>query len=262
MALNHHDQEIVDLYHEGSIDEPPAKLDAAILSAARAALAESSTPAALPRKIGWWKRFSAPAQFAVSFMLVAMLSILLTREADVPPMPHGEKAKAVVAADSSVDWVAPVAPQTESDAVPPAASLQAKRPALSELTAKAEREEKAPEKRKTHADFAEALAPQSPVFAPAAEPLKPQDAAEISLPMPVMAPATQAVAKSARKAETLASMAKENLDVQRSVKDWLDEMMVLLDQGKIVEARRLAEAFQKAYPDEALPDNLKKRLAP
>ena len=115
-------------------------------------------------------------------MLVAMLSILLTREADVPPMPHGEKAKAVVAADSSVDWVAPVAPQTESDAVPPAASLQAKRPALSELTAKAEREEKSPEKRKAHADFAEAPARQSPVSAPAAEALKLQDAAEISLP--------------------------------------------------------------------------------
>ena len=198
-------------------------------------------------------------------MLVAMLSVLLTREADVPPMPHGEKTKAVVPAASAVDSVAPVAPQTESDAVPPAVSPQAKRPALSELSARAEGAKEAPHQRKANAsraDSAEALAPQSPVFAPAAEPLKPQDAAEISLPMPVMAPATQAVAKSARKAETLASMAKENLDVQRSVKDWLDEMTVLLDQGRIVEARRLAEAFQKAYPDEVLPDNLKKRLAP
>ena len=262
MALNHHDQEIVDLYHEGSTDEPPPRLDAAILSAAREALAASPTPSAAQRKTGWWKRFSVPAQFAVSFMLVAMLSVLLTREADVPPMPHGEKTKAVVPADSSVDSVAPVAPQTESDAVPPAASLQAKRPALSELTAKAEREEKSPEKRKTHADFVEASARQSPVSAPAAEALKLQDAAEISPPMPAMAPAPQAVAKPARKAEPMASVAKENRAVQRSVKDWLDEMTVLLDQGRIVEARRLAEAFQKAYPDEVLPDQLKKCLAP
>ena len=60
----------------------------------------------------------------------------------------------------------------------------------------------------------------------------------------------------------MASVAKENSAVQRSVKDWLDEMTVLLDQGRIVEARRLAEAFQKAYPDEVLPDQLKKCLAP
>ena len=60
----------------------------------------------------------------------------------------------------------------------------------------------------------------------------------------------------------MASVAKENRAVQRSVKDWLDEMTVLLDQGRIVEARRLAEAFQKAYPDEVLPDQLKKCLAP
>ena len=73
MALNHHDQEIVDLYHEGSTDEPPPRLDAAILSAAREALAASPTPSAAQRKTGWWKRFSVPAQFAVSFMLVAML---------------------------------------------------------------------------------------------------------------------------------------------------------------------------------------------
>lgn len=80
MALNQHDQEIVDLYHEGSTDEPAPRLDAAILSAARDALAASPTPSAAQRKTGWWKRFSVPAQFAVSFMLVAMLSVLLTRE--------------------------------------------------------------------------------------------------------------------------------------------------------------------------------------
>ena len=265
MALNHHDQEIVDLYHEGSTDEPPPRLDAAILSAAREALAASPTPSAAQRKTGWWKRFSVPAQFAVSFMLVAMLSILLTREADVPPMPNREKAESVAPAGNSVEQAAPVMLQSESAVEPPAASPQAKRPALSESRAKTEAAKEPPQQRKMsalRADSAQASAPQSPLAAPVTESFRSQDAAEISPPMPAMAPAPQAVAKPARKAEPMASVAKENRAVQRSVKDWLDEMTVLLDQGRIVEARRLAEAFQKAYPDEVLPDNLKKRLAP
>ena len=262
MALNHHDQEIVDLYREGSTEEPPATLDAAILSAARVALAEPSSP---KRKVGWWRRFSLPMQFAASFVLVAMVSILVTRQADEPEDLNRHEAKAVAPAASSA---ATVAAQAESAAVPPAAPQPAKSAELAnrvDRVSRAEPAKAAPPQRKANdprADSAAAMPLPAPAPLPAIEPAKTQATGGVSPPMAAVAPTPRALAKSERVEETLASLAKDSNAAPKSVKDWLDEITALLNREKIVEARQLLEAFQKAYPDEVLPDTLKKRLTP
>lgn len=245
MALNYHDQRIVDLYHEGSTQEPPAALDAAVLSAARAALAE---PSPQRRKTGWWKRFSTPMQFAASFVLVALLSVLVTREADVPKIPNRDEAAIVVPA------AALAVPQAESVALPPAKRADATEPVKA-----------APPQRKTNdirPDSAKVIPLQSSAPASVLESVKPQASGGLSPPLAARAPAPRALAKSEQVDEARASAAKESAVPTKSIQGWLDEITALLDQGKIVEARRLAEAFQKEHPNEVLSDDLKKRLAP
>jgi hypothetical protein len=258
------------LYRAAAGAEPSAALDAAILRAARAAVAPKPAPASLP----WWKRLKAPVAVAATVMLAVMLTLTVDRNppevaressqeavqekaqnapqnavppavlsvpSSVPADVHTERSDRAGVAKGSVPAASVAAPVAIVDRAEKKAKAAESVPAVPQLAAPPAAMESSSEAVTTRAGKLENAEGRSSTLPGRA---RSADAA----PAPAMAPAGAA-------APMLESTAKRAAPRPEIV--WLEEIRALRRQGREDEAaRRLAE-FRLAYPDYPLPEDLK-----
>jgi hypothetical protein len=239
MAMKPDDQEIGALYREGGDDAPSAQLDAAILQAARAAVAKPAASAGGRRP---WQRY---LPVFATLLLAVMLGFLFRPQAPEAPAierialnetaaPAGVPARTAESTAISPPAAAPVAENrarlAEPPAPQPAAKMRAPMAAVEEARPVAATAGASAESRMTaNADAAAPALAKSEASAPAAAPATRQSA-----PMQAVRPAGE----------------------------WLTAIQKLLDQERIDEAKASLDAFRKAYPDTPLPPAIRQRLLP
>lgn len=221
------DEGLSRLYRASAGAEPPATLDAAVVAAARAALAPPRRPA--------WRRWTLPMSVAATVVTTVTLTMLVHQALEPQP------SHAPAAAES------------------PAAAAPASEPAVrqSEITAADVRPAPSPAARPApqehRADTVKTLPPAAPAPAASAESESAaRPAAELRAPARPLADADEMRAKSSvLRQEALGAAAK------RPPETWLDEIRQMRRQGRDTEAAESLAAFRKAYPDYALPEDLR-----
>ena len=245
-------------YREAANDEPSARLDAAILQAARAEAARGSGR----------RQWRVPAAIAAVLVIGVSLSFM-TREVIGPLPPAGEPR--------SAELSQPAAP---SLAMKPEAAPHAKgkldldsRPSR-ERSARADRESEARQAQESAvsepappqvvanqmADGAPAAPPPAPV-AQARAPEAVADAAksEPSADAPARDQLAEKKAEPAEEARRLGALRKENVAgfAALSPEQWVKQIEALRTEGREGEARTQLAAFRKRHPDYRLPEALR-----
>lgn len=253
MAMKPDDQEIGALYREGGDDAPSAQLDAAILQAARAAVAR-------PAATAGWRRWRLGLPVFASLLLVVMLGLLLRPQApDAPgigPVALNETAPPAATArglESPAQEPAPAATNPPASAPLPAASQT--------RTAEAAIPQAAAKISAPMAEQEEARSPIPAARAPAESRMT--ATADAAAPLPEKTENVEKAATAAP-AAALAAPARQSAPAQavRPAGEWLAEIQKMLDQERIDEAKASLSAFRKAYPDTPLPPAIRQRLLP
>jgi hypothetical protein len=243
-------------YRAGAEDEPPVRLDAAVLSAARREVEQ-------PRKRRHWQ---VPASIAA--MLVIGVSLVLLVRENEPPLPSLDRP-----ASDEAKLAKPAPPQLAMQAQPKARadSHREDRPSR-ERSARPAREQGARD---------EAAATQENTASGTAAP----PAAAPAVPV-VAAPAKSAEQEQSRIAESSDSFSgkkaregggagaatesrlsaralrKEDAAAPPQPRDWLGKIDDLLRDGRQAEARRQLLDFRQQYPHYPLPERLQALLPP
>ncbi|MDP3537599.1 MAG: hypothetical protein Q8S26_02725 [Azonexus sp.] len=242
MAIKPSDQEIGALYREAGSAEPSAELDHSILMAARAAVAPKPLPSA------WWQRWRLPIQVLASVFAVASLVVMMERKPpDAPAVGQIALNTLPPAADSA---------RTESlamdKAMPPVADNRARMA------------ESAPVQRMPAAPAAsvarEISAPPAESVAAASAPAPAVRAASVAADAAALPTEKSEAAGSAEAKMTARQAAAPAANAVLREKEWLDAIRLLIDQGRVVEARTSLEAFERAYPAVVVPEAMRKQL--
>ena len=243
-------------YRAGAKDEPPAKLDAAILAAARR---EVQQP---PPRRNWQMPLSIAA------MLVISVSLVLIVRDNEPPLPSLERPAAEEAKLAN-----PAPSQLAMKAQPKAKAdfYREARPSR-ERSARPDREPVARD---------EVAAAQAPANAASGVSVQ-------SVPLPAPVPAAPAIAEQekaafadsnkelpAKKAASVADAAPESRGSVQALRkqevsaavpvrpqDWLEKIDGLLRNGKEADAREQMLIFRKQFPQYPLPERLSALLPP
>jgi len=269
------DPELSRLYREAGGAEPSPALDRAILLAARAAVA--------PRRSAWWQRWAVPATAFATVVLTVTVTLMVQREQDrteaegtppaairaAPPALPPALPKEAVSQDAAR---APAAarPQRQAErAVAPTPSAQgegavAPTPVAPGLVRDAVKES-APalpadaERKRSGESDARPVQPAAPASAPAPAPAPAKALAEEAV-RPQAAPAAAGVGRSEHRAKT-APAGKLEAGVAaasaRPPEAWLEEIRRLRREGREAEAAASLEAFRRAHPAFALPEDLR-----
>ena len=261
MAMKPTDQEIGMLYREGGAAEPSAELDHSILAAARAAVAVKPAPSP------WWKRWRLPVQALASVAVVGMLVMMANQQP--PDVVMGDIALNAQPAEAPAPALAEGAAMEKEKAMPSVAKRESRsveRAAVRPGAPLVLRPAPA-----TEVHTAPAPARPAPVLAPVA----PAELASLEVPSaepavsaaPVaraMASATpqndEVLGSQAKMAAPQASVPAATTAAVRPAKEWLESIKVLIDQGRIEEAKTSLAAFERANPSVVVPDGLRKQL--
>ena len=224
--------------------EPPARIDAAVLAAARAQVA--------PKRSGRW-------HVPVSLAAVLVLSVTVTlRVAEEEPAT--EKGAATSQAEAPARAPAPAPAGVPEPAAPPVAEPQPP-PKVVTPRAKTENRARPPEK-----ILREEAAPAPSVAAPQADAAPPRTMA--AAPAPFAEAASGAIAQQGARADRRAPMAAKQsaeanaLEAPMAPEAWIDKILGLRAKGLDREADESYAAFRRAYPGYAvLPETLQK-IAP
>ncbi|MBK9445954.1 MAG: hypothetical protein IPO00_07630 [Betaproteobacteria bacterium] len=251
------------LYRDAAADVPSPSLDAAILAAARAAVA----PRAAAKK-PWWQRLSLPVSIAATVLMTVTLSLTMQHNppdvADIAaprpsPASPAEKAKAEPAeppAAAKAMREAPV-PVVQPPAAPVPHTERKARSAASVPQARDTSSSPAQESR--------VVAP-SPAALPAVkegkgemfENAKKLESLESGASADRAVPARGRAAKEAAAAPAaLVPPAGAVAPQAQRETAWLEEIRALRRQGQHEAAARRLIEFRSAYPDYPLPDDLK-----
>jgi hypothetical protein len=241
-------------YRAGAEDEPPVRLDAAILAAAHREVEQ-------PRKRRHWQ---VPASIAA--MLVIGVSLVLLVRENEPPLPSLDRP-----ASDEAKLAKPAPPQPAMKAQPQARanSHREDRPSRERSARPARepgaRDEAAATQENTASGTAAppASAPAAPVVA---EPAKSAEQEQSRI-------AESSDFSSGKKAKALADAAiesrlsaqalrKEDAAAPPQPRDWLGKIDDLLRDGKEDEARRQLLGFRQQYPHYPLPERLQGLLPP
>ena len=228
------DEQLSRLYREAPAAEPRAALDAAILAAARAAV--SAVP---PRRRAWWQSWTLPMSIAASVVVTVTLTLMVQQEEEraLTEAPAEQRAPAAVAPEKTdaADLAArpappPATPLKQAPSPTPAPREAARPPAVSAPVAVPK------------------LAEESPAAPAAAAP-------GVAEKRQQAAPAADVVEMRARPAP----LRKDAVGAApaRTPEQWLEEVRRLKQQGREREAAEALAEFRKAYPDYALPEDLR-----
>jgi len=236
--------EVAERYRSAAQDEPSARVDAAILEAARR---EVKPPAGRPRD---WQ---IPASIA-AMVIIGVAMALLVRENQAPPSSPDTANEARLAKQAPPHMATKTQPKASTDSI-------RERPSR-ERSARPDR----------------TLSPQEPSLA--ARDSAVQDNVAGAPSTPAAAPAKTAgpagnVAAESKKAEPMSderaqgaqargsdqALLKQKADNSMPQADeWLRRIDNLLREGKTADAREQVQAFHKAYPDFTLPQRFQALL--
>lgn len=244
--------EISERYRAGAEDEPPARLDAAVLAAARREVEQ-------PRQRRNWQM---PASIAA--MLVIGVSLVLLVRDNEPPLPSLDRP----AADEA-KLAKPAPPQLAMKAQPKARadSYREDRPSR-ERSARPDREPVArDEAAATQENTASGTAapPSAPAAPVVAGPAKSAEQEQSRI-------AESSDFSSSKKAKALADAATESRPSAQALRkdatapaqpqEWLGKIDDLRRDGRQAEARRQLLGFRQQYPHYPLPERLQALLPP
>lgn len=263
MAMKPTDQEIGMLYREGGAAEPSAALDRNILAAARAAVAAKPAPSP------WWKRWRLPVQALASVAVVGMLVMMANQQP--PDVVMGDIALNAQPAEAPASALAEGAAmeKEKAKAMPSVAKRESRSVERAEVRPGAPLVLRPVPATEVHT--VPAPARPAPVLAPVA----PAELASLEVPSaepavraaPVaraMASATpqndEVLGSQAKMAAPQASVPAATTAAVRPAKEWLESIKVLIDQGRIEEAKTSLAAFERANPSVVVPDGLRKQL--
>jgi hypothetical protein len=232
-------------YRAGSTEEPPARLDAAILAAARREV----------RRSRFARSWQLPASIAAVLVIGVSLALMTSEIED--PLPPADTS-AVIAANKARQAAPALVTERESVARP------ASRPSI-EREPRPSRERSARSDREAHtrqdstAGPAGSAAALPSVAAPSPAPtLKQFETAE---PSELMAEQKGALEDSAQGKSATATMRKEAAPSSSVPADapeqWLKRIGDLLRNGNAVQAREQLTEFRKRYPEYQLPETLR-----
>ena len=248
--------EVSERYRAGAEDEPPARLDAAVLTAARREVEP-------PRQRRNWQM---PASIAA--MLVIGVSLVLLVRDNEPPLPSLDRP---AAEDAKLAKPAPPQLAVKAQLKAKADSHREDRPSR-ERSTRPDREPRARDEAAstqentasgTLAAPASTPAPAAPVVAgpaQAAEQEQPRIAESGDFSASKKA---KAVADAATESRVSAqAMRKEAAVTVDQPPDWLGKIEDLLRDGKEAEARRQLLGFRQQYPHYPLSERLQSLLPP
>jgi hypothetical protein len=245
--------EVSERYRTGAQDEPPARVDAAVLAAARREVEQ-------PRHRRNWQM-----QASIAAMLVLGVSLVLLVRENEPPLP-------------SVDG--PAAEEAKlAKPVPPQLAMKTRPKARAD----SHREDRPSRERNTRPDHEPIVKDEGAAVQ--------EQTASVASAQPAQTPAAPAIAGSAKsaeqeqariaessdssskKAKALADAAtesrlsaqalrKEDAAAPARPQDWLGKIDDLLRDGKETEARRQLLGFRQQYPHYPLPERLQALLPP
>jgi len=246
------DPQVSARYRELAREEPSARLDAAILGAARARAARPGV-----------RRWAVPVSLAAVLVLSVIVTLRIHEEApdleSGAPAPAGRTAK-----PATPPAPAPAEPKTAGkiarEAPQPQLRKQA-RPEAAEPGLRADVAKRSLEKRES-APFAAAPAPAAE--AEAARPAE-QSAAGAAPAPPAVGSAADRMAAS-RAAPATAPMAarerKERAAFEESPEKWLEHIARLRGEGRDAEADESLARFRRRYPDYRIPEAMRAKVLP
>jgi hypothetical protein len=282
------DEDLSRLYREAAHGEPPAALDRLILEAARGEAARAARPVARP----WWRGWLAPVSLFATVVLTVTMTLLVHREQQreeakalseqrAPAAPVEKKADAEAGRAAEPARAPERLERTERMPRPGSRSSagegeQARRredtPAAAPLgkavpeafpgTAKEEAAARSPSRSQESVVPPPAPTPDSlPPQPSAAAAPKPAPALQ-SAPSEAKQKAAPAAGAAAGAASELSRMRASRAEPQadkavRPAEDWLEEIRALKKQGREREAQEALAQFRRAYPDYALPADLR-----
>lgn len=269
--------DVSERYRDVARDEPPSRLDARILEAARR---EVTRPPWYSRlRIPVRREWQVPASIAAVLVLGVSLA-LFVRDNEPPLAPaDGFGAGRASTEEAKLAKAAPPQLAMKDKAGSNAASDRESRPSRDrserpdrQLLARA-----APSSSQAGNAAAPATLPAqapSPAAAPAPAPYVADAPAAAKLQEPDQAPATEAAAeREKRKAETTDALTgriaalqglrkQDNAKQLADAQDWMHKIEELLSAGKQAEARDQLTIFRARYPDYPLPERMQALLPP
>jgi hypothetical protein len=245
--------EVSERYRAGAEDEPPARLDAAVLAAARREVGQ-------PRQRRNWQM---PASIA-AMLLIGVSLVLLVRDNE-PPLPSLERPA------EEAKLAKPAPPQLAMKAQPKARadSHREDRPSR-ERSARPDREpivrdEAAATQENTASGTTAPLAsaPASPAIAgPAKSAEQEQSRIAESSDFSSSKKAKEVAGAATESRPSAQALRKEDAAASAQPRDWLGKIDDLLRDGKEAEARRQLLGFRQQYPRYPLPERLQALLPP
>jgi hypothetical protein len=250
--------EVSERYRAGAEDEPPVRLDAAILSAARREVEQ-------PRKRRHWQ-----VPVSIAAMLVIGVSLVLLVRENEPPLPSLDRP-----ASEEAKLAKPAAPQLAMKAQPKAQpkaradSLREDRPSRERSArparAPAARDEAAATQENTASGTVAppASAPAAPVVAGPAKSTEQEQSRIAGSSDSLSGKKAGAVAGAATESRPSAqALRKEDAAAPAQPRDWLEKIDGLLRDGRQAEARRQLLGFRQQFPHYPLPERLQELLPP
>ena len=278
------DDELSRLYREVAPGEPPARLDDAILAAAKRE-AVRATPR---RERPWWRRWTVPVSVAALVVLSVSLSLLVSREQERVEIPAPAAAPAVPQCPLApgTDQAPAAAPprEAEKSAVPepPAARARKSAPAPAPVPEQRPASPANVMERKEEARRSEVFVPVPKPAAKAADggaapaaPLSPaagEAEAAAGAATDNAKPGAGIESRTAPQGSRILSAPAESgagrtqgaplREAQQppSPEAWIEEIRTLRRQGREREAAERLDEFRRAYPGYALPEDLRQPL--
>ncbi len=246
--------EVSERYRAGAQDEPPARLDAAVLAAAHREVGQ-------PRQRRHWQM---PASIAA--MLVIGVSLVVLVRDNEPPLPSLERP----AADAA-KLAKPAPPQLAMKTQPKAQadfyredrpsrkrSVRPDREPVARDEAAAAQEQTA-----AGATIQPGPVPAAPAIAGMAKPTEQEQSRIAESSASSSNKKAKALADAAKESRPSAqALRKEDVAVPAQPQDWLGKIHDLLRDGKEAEARRQLLDFRQQYPHYPLSERLQALLPP
>ena len=262
------DARIARLYREAPVEEPPARLDAAVRAAARSAV----EPRAPATAASWWTPWRVPFAVAAVAVVSASLVTLVMEErgsevgVGPPPLTRADEEPAGQRSNAPAwEGAGEKAPLDDSRRLP----APEPRPAPAASDALGKRSEGAP-RFKVLRDEAMPQEPQrqeSVAVQPPGETGQ-RSASEFRVPAAAPAreraamPAAPSAAATKRAAPDVTSQStdeiaglKAELDSEPPLR-WLERIRALRAEGRRTEADALLAEFKRRYPEHQVPDSL------
>ena len=230
-------------YRAGSIEEPPAHLDAAIVAAARREVGRSR----------FARNWHLPASIAAVLVIGVSLALMTSEIED--PLPPVDTSARIAMGDSR--QAAPVL-EMKQESAPPALRSGVERESRQSRERSARSDRDADTRQNSAAGQADSATAAPPVVAPAPAPALRQ--LEPATPSESVAEQKSAAADSAHGQRATAALRKAAPSSEAAAgapEEWLKTIEDLLRNGKTAQAREQLAEFRKRYADYRIPETLR-----